>query len=339
LATSLAGCWRIEPTQPGPDDPAQQPPAEATVAISRNLALGSPSAAPPDQSDPNDYLLDRPEFAISYNKSRGGPNWVSWQVRKSDLGPVERSNEFHPEPDIPSSWRITPNDYTGSGYDRGHVCPSGDRTATKTANLATLSMANMLPQAAALNRGPWGDLENYCRDLVKRGNDLYIVAGGYGTKGTIGKGRVAVPARFWKVILVCPAGTAVPRDVTAENAVIAVDFPNEENVELDWKRYATTIGAIEQASGVLLYNALTPAVRDALRTKGSALQLRDSRPSNAKGAQSEPAGSQVIGNRKSKIYHVPGCPGYDQVAKENRVKFASAAEAERAGYRRAANCP
>jgi endonuclease G len=260
---------------------------------------------------------------------------VSWQIRKSDLGPIERSNEFHPEPDLPASWRITPGDYTGSGYDRGHVCPSGDRTAAKRSNEATFSMANMLPQAAALNRGPWGDLENYCRDLVRKGNDLYVVAGGYGTKGVVAKGRVAVPSHFFKVIVVCPAGATVPGAVTAEMPLIAVDFPNEENVELDWKRYVTTVEAIEQATGLILFNSLAPSVREVFRAKPSALSIRSEPNGTPKALQ----GGVVVGNRKSKIYHVPGCPGYEQVAKENRVKFATPEEAERAGYRRAGNCP
>jgi endonuclease YncB( thermonuclease family) len=53
----------------------------------------------------------------------------------------------------------------------------------------------------------------------------------------------------------------------------------------------------------------------------------------------ETASGQIIGNKRSKIYHWPGCTNYDDIAPHNRVSFASRDEAERAGYRAARNCP
>jgi endonuclease G, mitochondrial len=295
-----------------------------------------PSRATSDPSNTTDFLVERPEYTLSYNKDRGGPNWVSWQIRKQDLGSVDRSNEFFPDPDLPREWRIFPGDYTGSGYDRGHICPSGDRTNSKKANEATFSMANMLPQAANLNRECWADLENYGRELVRRGYDIYVTAGGYGSKGTIGKGgRVTVPARCWKVIVAVPSGASVPGSLTAETPVIAVDFPNEETVEPDWKRYATKVADIQKATGLTLLAALPPDLRAALEVKPSALTVANAAPTASSAARNP---GPVIGNRKSKIYHLPGCPDYDRVSKENRVRFKSAEEAEGAGYRRAGNC-
>jgi endonuclease G, mitochondrial len=342
---SVTGCWRYDPNAadsnaPSPNTQPEQSGAPSTG--SRNLALGVPSKATADEANETDYLLDRPEFAISYNRSRGGPNWVSWQVRKSDLGSVDRSNEFHPDPDLPAAWRINPGEYTGSGFDRGHVCPSGDRTNSKKANEATFSMANMLPQAANLNRETWGDLENFCRDVVRRGNDIYVVAGGYGAKSTIGKKGVVVPERCWKVIVVCKAGSSVPRDITANNPVIAVDFPNDESIEKDWKKYTTTIEAIEAKTGFAFLANVAPDVRAALRSKASAVTTEAASASGTerpRPAESARGAGPVIGNRKSKVYHLPDCPDYDQVTKENRVKFKSADDAERAGYRKAGNCP
>jgi endonuclease G len=64
-------------------------------------------------------------------------------------------------------------------------------------------MTNMMPQVPELNRGVWGDLEEYCRELVQQGKELYIVAGSVGRKGSIGKKeKIAVPAKNWKVIMV-----------------------------------------------------------------------------------------------------------------------------------------
>src|SRR5205085_1253296 len=128
LVASLLGI--VACTQRIPADSTGAPgaaPATAPgprTATSLNIALGMPSQATKSTSNASDYLLERDEYVLSYNRDRGGPNWVSWHVGRGDLGRVQRSNDFHPDPDLPAAWRITPNDYTGSGYDRGHVCPS-----------------------------------------------------------------------------------------------------------------------------------------------------------------------------------------------------------------------
>src|SRR4051794_20503306 len=111
---------------------------------------------------------------MSYNRSKGGPNWVSWHVQLSDPGRARRSNAFMPDPLLPPAWQIRPNDYSGGGYDRGHQCPSGDRTRNAQDNAPTFVMSNMLPQTGDLNRHVWEKLETYCRDLVHDGNELYL---------------------------------------------------------------------------------------------------------------------------------------------------------------------
>ncbi|MCV4784831.1 DNA/RNA non-specific endonuclease, partial [Escherichia coli] len=79
---------------------------------------------------------------------------------------------------LPNGWyQVTSQDYSGSGYDRGHMCPSGDRTNSVENNSATFLMTNMVPQLAANNQGPWEDFESYCRTLASQGNELYIFSG------------------------------------------------------------------------------------------------------------------------------------------------------------------
>jgi endonuclease G len=70
---------------------------------------------------------------------------------------------------------VRPTDYTGSGYDRGHIAPSADRTRNEADNSSTFLMTNMMPQVPEVNRGVWGDLEEYCRELVQQGKELYII--------------------------------------------------------------------------------------------------------------------------------------------------------------------
>src|SRR5215207_39997 len=109
---------------PAPTAATTTPPA-GRAPLSPNVALGDPSNASSDASNKNNYLLVKPQYVLSYNDGRGGPNWVSWRLVASDIGEAERQNNFHPEQSLPRGFkRVTPDDYTGSGYDRGHVCNS-----------------------------------------------------------------------------------------------------------------------------------------------------------------------------------------------------------------------
>lgn len=237
--------------------------------VSPNLAAGEPSGATADASNKNNYLLVKPQYVLSYNNERGGPNWVSWRLTASDIGDVERQNNFHPEQSLPAGFkRVTPDDYTGTGFDRGHVCNSKDRTATEADNSETFSMANMLPQTPDLNRQVWESLESYSRTLAQKGNQLYIVAGGYGSAKTIGKAnKVTVPTNCWKIILVLPEGRDVSQaDKSAR--VIAVDMPNTSGIAQDpWTKYTTTVRDIEQKTGYHFFTGLPQDVQDALKSK------------------------------------------------------------------------
>jgi endonuclease G len=85
------------------------------------------------------------------------------------IGAADRLDNFRPDDALPAAWyKVRPNDYTVRGYDRGHIAPSADRTRNEADNNATFLMSNMMPQVPELNRGVWGDLEEYCRELVQR---------------------------------------------------------------------------------------------------------------------------------------------------------------------------
>ncbi|WP_242581910.1 DNA/RNA non-specific endonuclease [Hymenobacter telluris] len=259
LLAFVAGCDDSDPT---PED--------------LNLALGNPSGATSDPNQPNNYLLTRPEYALSYHRSRGIPNWVSWHLAAKDLGTAPRQDNFRADNALPAGWyQVTASSYTGSGFDRGHHCPSADRTASTASNSATFLMTNMLPQAPNLNQRTWADLEEYCRTLVRGGNELYIIMGSYGTGGTgsqgpdntIDQGRVTVPARCWKVVVVLPAGQHSPDDVDAGTRVIAVNAPNQNSVGAAWGNYRTTVDALEAATGLDLLSAVAPAVQATLEAR------------------------------------------------------------------------
>lgn len=260
-----------EITQPNSPPPPSAnpslPPNSPEQAVQIYLSLGNPSNA--TANSPNNYLLANNYFVLSYNRDKGIPNWAAWRISKSETGGIPRPNPdpFKPDDRLPSGWnRITPSDYTRSGFDKGHVCPSADRSASIEGMTATFLMTNMTPQTGDLNRGPWQKLEGYLRTLVTRGSDVYIYAGVYGEKGTI-KNEVSIPTNSWKIAVVVPAGQPVSA-VNANTRVIAVDMPNVVGIKnADWQIYRTGVRQIEQKTGYNFLSNLPQNVQDALETK------------------------------------------------------------------------
>lgn len=239
--------------------PAAAPPPSSSV----HLLLGNPSRA--NASQPDNYLLERPQYALSYNRSKAVANWVSWQLNRQWLGSIDRQDDFRPDTTLPDGWyQVRPGDYTSSGYDRGHLTPSGDRTATVTDNSATFVMTNIMPQTPDNNRGPWRELEEYSRDLVYDGHELYIIAGAYGRSRQINDNRITAPRRVWKVIVVLDRPGAGLNSIRNNTPVIAVDMPNQQSIDPDWRSYRVTVSQIEAATGYDLLSALPVAVQASL---------------------------------------------------------------------------
>lgn len=250
-------------------DPSRKgKPKSAQEAKAIYLALGNPSDASESTSNLNNYLMVKTEYVLSYNCGNGRANWVAWQVIASDLGEGERQNDFRPDPDIPKGCpRITHNDFARSGYDRGHLCPSGDRTSDEETNSATFLMTNMIPQTDDNNQGVWRSLEDYCRELVKKGYDVFIYAGAYGEKERL-KGKISVPTNTWKVVVIMPQGLSSPDQVTKDTHTIAVDIPNIKGIRSDsWRKYRTSIRAIEKATGYNLLSNVNQDVQNAIESK------------------------------------------------------------------------
>ena len=221
-----------------------------TPSLSEHLTMGNPSNAITDVSQPNNYLMDKPQYALSYSRDNGGPNWVSWHLDSSWLGSTPRQDDFRADTTLPAGWyQVQATDFSSSGFDRGHMCPSGDRTITVTANSATFLMTNMIPQLPANNQGVWANLESYSRTLVSQGNELYIISGGQGLQYFIANGHVAVPAQTWKVIIVLPVGSNDVSRVNTSTRTIAVVIPNSGTIGTDWRAYRVSVDQVEAITG------------------------------------------------------------------------------------------
>ncbi len=232
--------------------------------------MGNPSNAVSKITSPRNYLMVKQQFVHSYNRFYGISNWVAWHTDSSWIGNVTRRNDFRTDVTLPEKWyRISESSYLRSGYDRGHLCPSGDRTNTKKNNSATFVMTNMIPQAPNNNQGPWAALEIYCRALVKQGKELYIYCGGYGSQGMLNSGRILIPERTWKVILVLEIGDHDVNRVTPTTRTIAVIMPNNNsliNKYDDWKIFRVSIDSVESLTGYDFYSNVSTTIQSSIES-------------------------------------------------------------------------
>jgi len=224
-------------------------PAGDNLVGNRHVLLGIPLDADPS----DDYLIDRKYWVASYNFGRLVPNWVSWQLVASDLGNLKRPKPepFAEDTALPSTMtHMGPKDYAGSGYDRGHMCPSADRNTTTDVNKSTYLMTNMQPQVEELNRVRWRQLEEKEQSLAAGGRQLQIIAGGIfsASPTTIGPG-VAVPTASFKIIVILDTGQTAA-DVTAATTVCSFVMPNRPEVkDKKWYEYLVSVDEIEKQTG------------------------------------------------------------------------------------------
>ena len=243
-------------------NPTPTPTPTPTPSASEHLTMGNPSNAITDVLQPNNYLMEKPQYSLSYSRDNGGPNWVSWHLDTSWLGSTPRQDDFRADTTLPAGWyRVQATDYSGSGFDRGHMCPSADRTITVTANSATFLMTNMIPQLPANNQGVWANLESYSRTLVSQGNELYIISGGHGLQFFIANGHVAVPAQTWKVIIVLPVGSNDVSRVTTSTRTIAVVMPNSGTIGSDWRAYRVSVDQVEAITGFDFFSNVSSGIQ------------------------------------------------------------------------------
>jgi endonuclease G, mitochondrial len=233
--------------------PDAKPRGEADAAL--QMATGNPSRA---SQESDNYLLERPQFAASFNCSKGRPNWVSWHFRYADLGKVPRTAKWLRDPLLPGdAGELSPALLAGSGFDRGHLCPPHNRAGSESDNQAVFRMSNVVAQSPVRNQKLWLGFETFCRQLVEqRQCDLYLISGPLGALKIIANGRIEVPAALWKIVLCVPEGH-VPGAETRIAEAIAIRMNNHERAAItEWTEAMVTISSIEDETGYTFFEEM-----------------------------------------------------------------------------------
>ena len=226
---------------------------EAVISV-QNLEI------PAKLKDRSEKILKRSNYTVSYNRNWNLPNWVAWELNKDETrGKNNRNEEFTSDPDLPKDNQVESWDYSGSGYDRGHMCPAGDNHFDAKAMNESFYMSNICPQDHELNKGKWNDLEIACRRWANRYGELYIVCGPIIDKRNgkrIGKEHeVIVPEKFFKVVL-----------ITSTKPVRAIGYIFENNSsERPYKVH--TVDEIEKITGMDFFPNLPDNIEDMVESR------------------------------------------------------------------------
>lgn len=204
--------------------------------------------------------LERAAYRLSYNPATRLPVWVAWHFTAEHTdGPYSRKGiKFAEDEDVPAP-RATNMDYVNSGYDRGHICPSGDNKWSEEAQLQSFLYTNCCPQLHNLNAGDWNELEGKCRKWAQQYGGVYIVSGPLllnKKHKTIGKNKVVVPEAFFKVVL-CMEG---------EPKAIGFIYRNEANNKT-MSSYVNTVDDVERLTGLDFFSALPDEVEREVEAK------------------------------------------------------------------------
>ena len=206
-------------------------------------------------------VIQRTGYTLAYDKKTKTPQWVAWELTKEETkGNHERTDKFLPDPNVEGA-KVVTTDYTGSGYDRGHMAPAGDMKWSKKAMEESFYMSNICPQIHHLNTGDWNELEANTRKWARRYGSVYVTCGPIynGSRRTqyIGKNRVKVPDAFFKVILI-----QSPKKTCA----LGFFFENEAG-QRPLNEYLVSIDYLEQTTGIDFFPALTDELENVLEAE------------------------------------------------------------------------
>ena len=236
-------------------------PAEARLGTQYQMPLGNPDGASTNTASRTKYLINkRAQYVMSYNDDTHQANWVGWSYSTSDDGTQARTDYWQKEELLPAGYLQIGTATFGTGWDRGHMTPSADRTKDLTNNQLTFRMSNIIPQASQNNQGLWANFEDYCRSLAANNNEIVIISGPSQFTGSRLGNQMSVPGSVWKIaVILSNATSAIPaNERIATNArVIALLTPNTSTGLGPWNSYITSVEHIEDVTGFNFFDAIT----------------------------------------------------------------------------------
>ncbi len=205
------------------------------------------------------YVVHHQYYSLSYSEKDEQAEWVAYELKKNHLSNSKRKRPyFEIDKSIKTKaahWR----NYKKSGYDKGHLCPAGDRRFSKLAHDETFLTSNISPQTHAFNSGVWNRLEQKVRYWARKYNGVYVVTGGVlnEKKKTIGTEKVTVPSYFYKILL---------DNNNGKIKMIAFLMPHQDS-KLPLYKYVVSVNEIEKLTGIDFFPELDDAIENELEAR------------------------------------------------------------------------
>lgn len=198
---------------------------------------------------------------MSYSEPYEQAEWVAYELKKSHLSNINHKRPYFQIDDAVKTGAAHWRNYKNSGFDRGHLCPAGDRRYSQSAHDETFLTSNITPQEHEFNSGIWNTLEQKVRYWASKYDGVFVVTGGVlnGNMKTIGDEDVSVPNQFYKVLIDNNSG---------KTKMIAFLMPHENSNKPLFK-FVVSVDTIEALTGIDFFPELDNALEDKLEASNS----------------------------------------------------------------------
>ena len=206
-------------------------------------------------------IVHHQNYSLSYSEEHEQAEWVAYELKESQLSSVNHKRPYFEIDKAVKTGAANWRNYKKSGYDRGHLCPAGDRRFSKEAHDETFLTSNISPQNHAFNAGVWNRLEQKVRYWAKKNKGVFVITGGVLKNGlnNIGDENVSVPEQFYKVLL---------DNTNGEIKILAFLLPHEDS-KLPLYKFVVSVDTIESLSGIDFFPQLEDNIEDKLEKSNS----------------------------------------------------------------------
>jgi len=204
-------------------------------------------------------IIHHEGFSLSYSEPHEQAEWVAYELKRQHLSNANYKRPYFEIDQAVKTGAASWRNYKNSGYDRGHLCPAGDKNYSQTAHDETFLTSNISPQQHDFNSGIWNTLEQKTRYWARKYDGVFVVTGGVlkGTLKTIGDEHVAVPDMFYKIILDANNG---------ETKMIAFLMPHRKSIEPLYN-FVVPVDSIEALTGIDFFPEIEDSIENTLEAK------------------------------------------------------------------------
>lgn len=206
-------------------------------------------------------IIHHQNYSLSYSERHEQAEWVAYELKASDLSSTNHKRPYFEIDNAVKTGAAHWGNYKKSGYDKGHLCPAGDRRFTKEAHDETFLTSNISPQEHKFNAGVWNRLEQKVRYWAKKNDGVFVITGGVlkDNLKAIGDENVSVPNQFYKVIL----------DNTKGRIKMLAFLMDNKDSDLPLYKFVVSVDEVEAATGIDFFPQLDDAIENTLEASSS----------------------------------------------------------------------